>query len=315
MFLNETIMKKPLIQLCLTVIILLSFNTSNGQTVKTYSGTWSNPEGKITYSYIEDKTTGERIKNGPVSFTSINNQNMNISVKGTYKNNLKEGVWTYNASITSEKDRENNNFYTSGTSICTGTYKKGIPNGAWTVTETTKTRKTHYDENLRKSVWENFSTPIVQVVRAQFSNGIPIKDIYLKKYGDRLSDGYIVTTASFDTTGKLNGKYTITEGNSVTTCTYKCDTLITETIKDIETGKISTYNKVSWGGQTRTWIYRDVNEIMFLLIFLPGDILYSYPYNVMPSHGEYINETVFHWRAGEVSFDINSKDVEVRINE
>lgn len=75
-----------------TVLMTLAVQASVGQTLKTYSGLYE--DGKATYTYYEDEN-GERVKHGRYTYSRRDIVVGTYYVTGNYKNNRKDGKWTY----------------------------------------------------------------------------------------------------------------------------------------------------------------------------------------------------------------------------
>lgn len=66
----------------------------SAQTLKTYRGLYEG--GQATYTYYENEN-GERVKHGKFTFNKHDsNFGFSYKVSGSYKNNMKDGQWTYN---------------------------------------------------------------------------------------------------------------------------------------------------------------------------------------------------------------------------
>ena len=75
-----------------TMLIMLAAQAGKGQTLKTYSGLYE--DGKATYTYYEDEN-GERVKHGKYTYNRRDVIIGTYDVTGNYKNNRKDGKWTY----------------------------------------------------------------------------------------------------------------------------------------------------------------------------------------------------------------------------
>lgn len=87
----------------------LCFNSANAQSLKTYSGKFQG--GQATYTY-RDNPEGGRIFEGKFTYVG---RNGNFRVTGTYKNDKKDGLWTYK----------------NGTDLLKIHYKEGVRNGSF----------------------------------------------------------------------------------------------------------------------------------------------------------------------------------------
>lgn len=123
-------------RLLLNFICLLITLSSYSQVLKTYSGQYNINKtigeipfnlvkGNATYTYSENKDS-ERILSGNFiyngSYSNYGNK-MNINTTGTYKDNLKNGIWQSKTVMSLGKKTSNFNVLLN--------YSKGIPNGLW----------------------------------------------------------------------------------------------------------------------------------------------------------------------------------------
>lgn len=265
----------------------------NGQTLKTYSGDWDNPEGKITYFYTENKETGERIKTGSVTFDD-HDPIFNLKIKGQYKNNFKDGIWVYTSIYKDYDEDDTGSKYVTGTLITTATYKKGIPNGVWTSVSNLKYRNRYYDARLRKTVWGNYGLPITESVKAYLENGQIINEVTFKTY-DEISEKYTITTATIDTNGKLNGKFSEKTGDIELNMTFADNIAVKCYEKNYQTGKIENLNPETYGRYYEIFQHMNpiIKRLMFLYVHLPGDIRYVYEYRGPRG------DNVYPWRYNE----------------
>src|ERR1019366_2991848 len=121
--------KKLLFIICLLTTVFL-----RAQTLKSYTGafTVAGSEGTATYQYTEDATTGNRVFNGKLSYSGKEGGGKLLeSIEGSYKNNLKNGLWTYNTKTVP-------GLRTVSDEKFSGNYKDGFPDGTWTLNYVTK---------------------------------------------------------------------------------------------------------------------------------------------------------------------------------
>lgn len=97
----------------------------NAQTLKTYSGQYNcliqpntNPFGKATYTFYEQDD--KRMYHGQFSYSDSRG-----SLKGKFKDNKQDGIWTFTEKINFTVKRK----YYNGKLVITITYKDGVPNG------------------------------------------------------------------------------------------------------------------------------------------------------------------------------------------
>lgn len=158
----------------LVVLFLSIVSIGHAQTHKTYSGVYPDNrsqswEGEATYTYYEDEM-GQRIYDGNFTY--------NIHLLGTdkatgrYKNNVKDGKWTYTKSLGS-----------TPRVIVTEEYKNGMLNGPFKYEERDKSNR------LLKSIYATFKDNAL-VGNYQYKSG---------------TDTYI--TGQFDEEGRKQGKW------------------------------------------------------------------------------------------------------------
>ena len=188
---------KTLSRLCkisglLRLLALLVCQVSLGvsaQTQKTYNGDWDlsyplNTNGKATYTYYEDPKTYERVKNGPFTLTYIGtgtSKGFDFKVKGNYMNNLKNGIWSQNITLTDLKGLSNEGYYASGTIILTSTYKNGNPDGIWKFISNIKGRKLLFNANTRTYYFGTYIKPETEELTVNFQNGFAIGKVHYVK--------------------------------------------------------------------------------------------------------------------------------------
>lgn len=183
------------------------------QTIKTYNGTFEN--GNAVYEYYENADL-ERIYHGKFSYNasinSIRNSNVGIennkiTVSGSYKENFKEGVWSY-SDIQSLSTNGANNLKKT----IVGKYIKGQKQGKWTY-------------NFIASVDGKTSD---QKVEFSFNNNILIGRIeFLNKI-----------SGNIDSTGKLQGAWKLTLNKDEYNAEIKDGYIIKLIVRQNETGEI-----------------------------------------------------------------------------
>ena len=144
--------------------------SAKAQTMKTYNGEFDNGEAtkaKATYTYYEDAKTHDYIKQGAFKYVhSFNNEagSYNATFNGVFKNNLKDGVWTY--VITETNCLHSDNLYYTGVTKLTATYSNGVPNGTWSYEQQCKRR-----EKMLHNTWSNYESLPNEITKATFKNG------------------------------------------------------------------------------------------------------------------------------------------------
>lgn len=150
------------------------------QTLKNYAGTFTDgrmgQNGIANYSYYEDEKTHKYIKHGSFSY-SFNGvgdyKGFNQTIKGNYKNGLKDGLWTYTLSF-ADFNIENGlvmlaatNKYTTGKITLTANYKDGYAHGVWKTNWSYKKRsKDYYNRE-----WLPFEEQKTLAIEMNFANG------------------------------------------------------------------------------------------------------------------------------------------------
>jgi len=208
--------------LVLLLILLSSFFQLFGQT-KNFNGAYPLSgnffwvEGKANYNYTE-AADYSRIKNGSFSFTSnmsgkqlpnFPNGSFTQSVKGNYKNNVKDGLWTNTMVI---KNMANN----SGTVSAQANYKNGVPHGNWLLTAT-----------------NGGSSAIIESYSLNFKNGIVIG-----KFETHHKTKKTTVSGFCNDEGFLHGKMIIFENNTEIIQEYDNGILKSKTTRNTATGEI-----------------------------------------------------------------------------
>lgn len=184
------------------IAFVLCINNANAQTLKTYSGKFQG--GQATYTY-RDNPNGGRIFEGKFTYISCSG---NLQITGSYKNDKKDGLWTY-------KD---------GTDLLKIHYKEGVRNGSFSYQG--RSEKAYFTFKDNKIVG-NFN------LTGEFSWGFQ-GNILLTRgtlAGQCNEDGYADGTWVIDTTPN--------EGIYIYRVTYKDGYLIKSSQEDISTGDIT----------------------------------------------------------------------------
>lgn len=134
--------------LYLIFIIVLSCKSDNFLKVEKRT-----PDGTLVYTCIIDTTNNKNDTIEKIEFYP----NGKIRVKGTYKNNLREGLWEYyheNGKLWSTGNFVNgksNGVFTiynkDGSLFMKSSYKNGKPDGKWSFYENNKLKKEVYFSN------------------------------------------------------------------------------------------------------------------------------------------------------------------------
>lgn len=168
--------------------VILSINLT-AQSLSNFNGSFTDgrmgQNGTATYSYYEDENTQKTIKHGSFSY-SFNGvgdyKGFNQTIKGTYKNGLKDGLWTYTLSF-ADFNIENGlvmlaatNKYTTGKITLTANYKDGYAHGVWKTNWSLKKRsKDYYNRE-----WLPFEALKTLAIEMNFVNGYLVGKINIK---------------------------------------------------------------------------------------------------------------------------------------
>lgn len=161
-----------------TLSFLFLLNISFAQKLLTYSDVYdlsysTLSSGVAKYTYYEKD--GYEIRQGAFSFSTISEQYNNtieIKINGNYKNDLKNGLWTYTVIVNEYKKSKT-------TMILKANYKEGIPHGSW---NTTLTLNHFVDKvNVNSNIITNFSNGcFVGDFKFIFNSPDENIDIYIK---------------------------------------------------------------------------------------------------------------------------------------
>lgn len=198
--------------LLLSVLILsILISKTYSQSIKQYSGEYSNgtgTPGKANYSYYEKD--GASIKHGSFTYSNIVKTTLgfyNISINGNYKDNYKNGAWTY---VISYKDFNTGmgNIYSTGNIKLTSNYANGYPDGNWNYSETNQAR------SKTLSGWTEYYPSTTTIASANFKNGLLVGNFRMKGVidnddisGTMDDNGYCINEWVF-TSGKTDIKET-----------------------------------------------------------------------------------------------------------
>lgn len=217
----------------------LSANVIICQNLKTYNGEYENgfyPSATAVYTYYEDPETHEYIKHGTFtynhSFTNEGGQ-FNAKFQGNYKNNKKDGVWTY-IIIETDCPHDNGSFYT-GTTKLTASYLNGIPHGNWSYSYQYKIREKHWD-----NTWEPFTNLPEEKTNATFKNGHLIGNITAK-----MSQNYAAypnAIGQFDDNGVPIGKWIFKDSKTEEVFELQNGIIVQEIVRELPSGVLVSQN-------------------------------------------------------------------------
>jgi hypothetical protein len=210
---------KKLFTMLMTFLAISSF----AQT-KTFSGDYPLSgdffwvKGKANYAYTE-KADYTKVKNGAFSFSADMNgtefgQSSRArfveSVKGQYKNNLKDGLWTHIITMTNIEQQ-------NATITTTVNYKDGIPNGAWKMTVT-----------------DNKTFAVNESISLNFKNGV-----ITGAYNANESSRGITINGACDENGFFHGKQSDVEYGTETITEYTHGKQTLSLNRNVQSGEVS----------------------------------------------------------------------------
>lgn len=180
--------------------IILFFNCLNlfSQKIQTYTGELDN--GKVTYSYYEDTLSNEEIRHGSFKYSEkevAQGSSYIYTITGSYKNDLKNGIWTY---LITQIDNPVGDVYQTGTYTVKMTYKNGMPNGEWSYKSNLKLRQKLY--SFSGWSWSQYELVDPETIIINFNNGTLTGKFYLKTAYDNI-------TGQLDNKGRFIGEWKI----------------------------------------------------------------------------------------------------------
>jgi tetratricopeptide (TPR) repeat protein len=224
-----------------------------GQDLKTYSGEMSDAildKGKANYTYYEKD--GEIIRHGKFSYTwkdiqsiPVRNKKVNVSliktIRGTYKDGLKDGKWTYSVKYTDyalghahvgDYSVSSANTYSSGSINMASSYSSGVPHGSWSFVQTFKTRYS-IPVGYYTWKWSSYSKLTTRSLKTSFSNGTLKGDfIYNDPYNNESAK------FTFDSEGFITGEGKYDNLGNVTSLTFQDRMLVKEVQREMSTAKM-----------------------------------------------------------------------------
>jgi hypothetical protein len=169
----------------LNILFFFFFFNSYSNVLKTYSGELTNDgkygqHGIVTYKYYEDSVTHEFIKNGDFkyTFTGIGEyKGYTQIITGRYKNNLKEGKWTYSIVKNDYQESMNENKFYSGFISMTSNYINGYADGNWLYVSSSKFRSKI--NKYPSFIWSEFSKANIDTINANFAQNLVIGKLHV----------------------------------------------------------------------------------------------------------------------------------------
>ena len=205
------------------------------QSIKQYSGDFDDgttQHGKATYSYYEKND--ERIKHGSFSYTrsiKSNEGSFNSSISGSFKNNLKDGNWTYTINFTDWGN--GNGYYNTGAISLTSNYINGLPNGQWIYSENSKSRTKNLTFN--GYTWSAYTTPVAAKTIVNFKNGVLNGNFQITSSITNMDENW---KATFDEKGYCIKSLTKSFSNNETNVDYYKNTMIKMVSRNKSTGEV-----------------------------------------------------------------------------
>lgn len=214
---NKCLVKNKVNQLNLIFILILSLInfSAKSQVIQTYKGNFG--DGFATYQYYEDENQ-ERIYHGKFTYSKKYSV-----VTGNFKNNLKDGIWTY--------VYQYDNSYTIDYEKILGSFVDGNMNGDWTYI--------HYKKNKQTGKYEEYRERHAQFKNNAFFGSFSLKEENMY-YGNGLND--IRVLGSFDDYGLLDStcsfEYTVDKKSFETTFKFKSGFIYSSFSRNLSTGEI-----------------------------------------------------------------------------
>ena len=252
------------------LVLMITLQISYGQTLKTETEKYK--DGVITYQGYEKSETMDFIKHGTFKFVeNLKGKygSWNVLVTGTFKNGLRNGLWTYSIK---QIDAENNDgTYTTGTLLYTQIFKDGNPDGLCNYKNTYKTREIicDYYGHCKWGIYSRIENESANII---YKNGKPIglikyvinnipKTLKLNQNGLiaekslKIINGAIWTIETFDngkvtrTIEKMDGSGTILNNELPDSIDFRLDTvginyLFTSDLRDLFVNDYFNH----WGG-------------------------------------------------------------------
>ena len=155
-----------------TILLATMAFCSFSQTLKTFNGPFNDGKsqnGTAVYTYYEDPTTREYVKQGAFKYTFIGKGDyigFNHTITGNFEKGLKHGLWTYTITMT---DFGTKNPFATGTVTLIANYKNGYADGNWKEVNSYKTRNKYL--NYGQYSWDAFGPIKSMTINFNFKNG------------------------------------------------------------------------------------------------------------------------------------------------
>ena len=230
---NSKIILSALVLLCCSTSVLC-------QTLKTFKGEYDDGtanKGYATYTYYEDKKTLEYIKQGAFKFTYSDKDEISsqkVSISGNYKNNQKDGIWSFIITYTNWPN--NANAFITGAKTLTASYVNGKPKGSWIYRYDFRTREKRFSS--AGFIWTPFVTGPSELVTATFRDGIitgPVTFVNNPPYGQ-----YNNITGQYDNLGRMVGKWIYKSPDKEKVCEFKNGIVVSFIVRQTSSGRITS---------------------------------------------------------------------------
>ena len=183
------------------IILVLAIGKLLAQTSKTFSGDLDN--GKVTFSYYDDPTTGKEVRHGAYKYIETDNgengSKFSLTITGVYKNGYRDGIWNYTINKIDCSSENNNEFYTGNTTM-KQSYKDGMPDGIWSYLDSYKVRNQKYSRVGWS--WGPFKIVEPEIITANFCNGVLCGNLLIKTTYEKV-------VGQLDNSGRWIGNWNI----------------------------------------------------------------------------------------------------------
>lgn len=209
------------------------------QKLKSYSGAFKlrhgiENSGKAQYSYYEDNSSLERVKQGVFRYTA----NFTNSIQGAYSEiisgqfnkGFKNGVWSYNKTYNDFNRNEGNSFMNATGSVnLTANYLNGLPNGEWVFRKRILSREKRYV--FGKLMTGSFGLASELNMKISFRNGLLCGPLNITSSNRSI-------TGSFDSEGRLDGHWVLRTSSNEEITDYAKGVVIRRINRSLPNGEI-----------------------------------------------------------------------------
>lgn len=232
---------KNIFHVNLFIASLLTFNNLSAQTLQTYNGIYelSYPymqNAKAMYTYYDDTKTYNRVKQGKFTLNfkgSGQYSPFEIIVIGNYKNNLKEGAWSYKLITT---DLQSGELYESGTTTVTGNYKDGVPNGFWQSIFSSSSKEKKFNSSTHQWVFTTPTMPNSTKTSVKFNMGTAVGHFSYSAIDPNVNSTSSISV-DLDSLGFINGKFIEKDAGSENIVEYSNGFPIKSVYRNLQSGE------------------------------------------------------------------------------